>query len=182
MPKWSPVLCKRMKCFKKKERKKLLWFWKTGLSLLLEISAQACRRLVQQPKFHSRWCHHNCPINGAKIQVHLSNLSAPIPRTTGMAFSVLRLTVVLGLCALILTSQAGKCFWSQPRNLGIVSDGWKLAQNIKGEGHFGIAERTLGWEPGNTSNSESNFIKLDFGCILHLSKYMMLWTSPFLYS
>ncbi|XP_021493023.2 uncharacterized protein C5orf46 homolog isoform X2 [Meriones unguiculatus] len=43
---------------------------------------------------------------GSKASVHLSNPSAPIPRTTGMAVSVLRLTVALGLCALILTCQA----------------------------------------------------------------------------
>lgn len=181
MPKWNPILCKLMKCFKKKERN-CFDFERQGWACCWKSQSKLCRRLVQQPKFHSRWCHHNCPINGAKIQVHLSNLSAPIPRPTGMAFSVLRLTVVLGLCALILTSQAGKCFWSRPRNLGIVSDGWKLAQNIKGEGHFGVAERTLGWESGNTSNSESSFIKLDFGCILHLTKYMMFGMSPFLYS
>uniref|UniRef100_A0A5F9DC39 Uncharacterized protein n=1 Tax=Oryctolagus cuniculus TaxID=9986 RepID=A0A5F9DC39_RABIT len=45
-------------------------------------------------------------INGAKLQVQLKLLSASIPSATRMAVSVLRLTIVLALSALILTCYA----------------------------------------------------------------------------
>lgn len=60
--------------------------------------------------------------------------SLPIPSATNMAVSVLRVTVVLGLLALILTCHAGKCFRSQLGQYAVVSpDQRKLAEGTDPE-------------------------------------------------
>lgn len=93
---------------------------------------------MQQPTCHSRWGHLYMLINGAKLQGQLSNLSAPIPSDPRMAVSVLRLTLVLAMCALILTCHAGKCSWSQCVDwVADSSEGKKLTiiQNMEAFGH-----------------------------------------------
>lgn len=92
---------------------------------------------------------YKCPINGARLQVHLNNLTASIPTATNMAVSVLRLTVVWGLLVLILTCQAGKYLQSQLMHCAVVSHDWRKSvaqiQNIKGrEGNFGHCRKSTG--------------------------------------
>lgn len=73
-----------------------------------------------------------------------------MPSAAGMAVSVMRLTIVLGLLALILTCQAGKCSSMQLMQCVVVRQEWRevvaLIQNIKGKerkGALASAERAL---------------------------------------
>lgn len=88
-----------------------------------------------------------------------------MPSTVGMAVSMLRLTIVLGLLAFILTCQAGKCSSMQLMQCVVVSQEWRevvaLIQSIKGKerkGALGSAERALDQGPRGRSSKNKGFL------------------------
>lgn len=87
--------------------------------------------------------------------MHWDTFSLSIPSATNMAVSVLRVTIVLGLLALIPTCHAGKCFWSQLGQCAVVTlDQKKLAggtdtepEGQRGGGTFGHWPRQIFQSP-----------------------------------